>query len=545
MKIYHYVADFETTLEAPTTVWAYSVSSITEEKIVNNGDNITDFINFINKRNSDCFFHNLKFDGEFLLSYLLNNGFTYVEKKPKENEFSTIIDHMGTFYQIEVRWYNGKKTWFKDSFKLLPFSVRKIGKDFGIGETKGEIDFQQAQADNYKLTPERLDYVNRDVLVIAKALKKCYFDYGKVKMTIGANALFLYKTQFIKDFRKIFPELDKEVDRFFRKGYHGGFCWVNPKIQGQVLGYGRVFDVNSLYPYSMTKLLPYGKPLYFNGEYKQNKYYPLYVIRFRAVFKVKNGFIPFLQIKKNLSFLPTQFIEEVREITELTMTNVDFELFQKHYDITYLEYLDGYMFKGSTEFFKAYIEHFMEIKMKSTGAVKQRAKLFLNNLYGKFSTSPNNITKIPYIDNGEVRYKTVEGPDKKTVYLPVGMFTTAYGMSQTVSTAQMCYDRICYCDTDSIHILGNKTPNIKVDKVKLGYWDNEYNFVKARFVKPKTYFEITDEGDNIIKACGLPDSVKVKVKFDDFKRGLCVGGKLLPKRVVGGIILVDTDFTIK
>ena len=98
MKIYHYVADFETTLEAPTNVWAYSVASITEEKIVNNGDNITDFINFINKRNSDCFFHNLKFDGEFLLSYLLNNGFTYVEKKPKVNEFSTIIDHMGTFY---------------------------------------------------------------------------------------------------------------------------------------------------------------------------------------------------------------------------------------------------------------------------------------------------------------------------------------------------------------------------------------------------------------------------------------------------------------
>ena len=33
--------------------------------------------------------------------------------------------------------------------------------------------------------------------------------------------------------------------------------------------------------------------------------------------------------------------------------------------------------------------------------------------------------------------------------------------------------------------------------------------------------------------------------FKDFKTGLTVPGKLLPRRIKGGVLLVDTDFTMR
>ena len=41
-----------------------------------------------------------------------------------------------------------------------------------------------------------------------------------------------------------------------------------------------------------------------------------------------------------------------------------------------------------------------KIKTESTGAVRESAKLFLNNLYGKMASSKNSSFKIAYIKHG-------------------------------------------------------------------------------------------------------------------------------------------------
>ena len=549
----YFMADFETTLEVPTRVWLYAIADIKTGKVVNKGTSIDEFFNYLTNKWAVVFFHNLKFDGEFIVQHLLKKGFKLDEDRPRyKNHFSCLIDGTGQWYQVTVKLRKQKEIKFQDSLKLLPFPVRDIGKAFNLDVCKGDIDFEEAKKDGYKVNNERLDYVKRDVLVVAKALKLCYFDYGQTKMTIGSNALAIFKDEYCRRFDFLFPKLPQEIDAFCRKAYHGGYCYVNPEYQGKWVGCGQVFDVNSLYPYAMTMDLPYGEPVYFEGGLPNLKTHPLFIVRFTCLFKVKDGYVPTIQIRKSLSFNPTEYLKEVNEYVELTMTSVDFEQFIEHYDVFDLSIIDGFCFRKASCYFTNYIEYFMKEKMTTTGAKRQRAKLYLNNLYGKFATSPRNVRKFPYIseEDGLIHYKTELLDHKDTIYIPVGAFITANAKRYTIRAIQSNYDRFLYCDTDSIHILGLEPPkDIIVDDVKLGAWKREGEFDRAIFVKPKTYLELS--GDHVnVKACGMPQNIKDdfeqhKIPVEDFKVGFMSDKKLLFKRVDGGVILEPTTFTIK
>ena len=107
-----YAADFETTTdENDCRVWAYSLCNVEDHTDFRYGNNIDDFIEFCAnpKINYKLWFHNLKFDGEFILFYLLKNGYEWVEsRKKRTGTFSTLISDMGLFYSIEVYFDVGK-----------------------------------------------------------------------------------------------------------------------------------------------------------------------------------------------------------------------------------------------------------------------------------------------------------------------------------------------------------------------------------------------------------------------------------------------------
>lgn len=71
-----FTADFETAvwLEAESFVWAWACcESGNEENIIIEND-ISSFMKFLEKNSGSTFyFHNLKFDGEFIISELLNS----------------------------------------------------------------------------------------------------------------------------------------------------------------------------------------------------------------------------------------------------------------------------------------------------------------------------------------------------------------------------------------------------------------------------------------------------------------------------------------
>lgn len=551
-----YAADFETTaietykLLGKTYVWAACLIDIDNNENAYLDTSIDAFFKRLTKESSEVYFHNLKFDGEFIISYLLSSGFIYSDK-PIEKSFSTLISDNGAFYQIEVihRVFTKRyvKTIFLDSYKKLPMSVSDIAKSFKLPIKKLEIDYLKHREENGLLTQEEIDYIINDVLIVAMALK-VQFNTGLDRMTIGADALHYYKKLLgdKKRYNYLFPILDIEVDNDIRKAFKGGFTYLNPRYRGIDL-HGISYDVNSLYPYVMrSKLLPYGKPQIFKGDYVYNEVYPIYIIKISCYFKVKKGFIPTIQIKNSRFFMETEYIKDSKVITDLTLTNVDWELMKEHYDISNLEIYGGYQFRASRILFDEYIDYWAEVKANSEGGQRTLAKLQLNNLYGKFATNPRRARKQPYINNeGVVEYVTTDYETSDPVYTAIGSFTTSYARDITIRAAQANIDRFIYADTDSIHLAGFEIANnIEIDSKKLGAWKNEGEFTRSKFLRAKTYIKIK-EGKQYVVCAGMPAVIKESVTFDNFQYGGVYQGKLLPLRVKGGVVLDSIEFTIK
>ena len=84
---------------------------------------------------------------------------------------------MGEFYQMKINFKSNCQVTFYDSLKLIPMSVKEIAKAFKLPYEKGKIDYS-----DYTINDKTLDYVFRDVKIVAMALK-FFRDKGYRRMT--------------------------------------------------------------------------------------------------------------------------------------------------------------------------------------------------------------------------------------------------------------------------------------------------------------------------------------------------------------------------
>ena len=539
------------------------------------GEDIDSFINYCSLINesSSFYFHNLKFDGEFIIHYLLTHGFVHVnEKKLGVNQFSTIISDLNVFYCIKVKFKEEVIISFFDSLKLLNFSVEEVAKAFNLSIKKLEIDYKAKREKGHKITDEEKEYLKHDVMIMSLALEKM-FEMKITRMTIASNAMTFFKDTISK---KRFEEWFKPplYDKDLRQAYKGGFTYLNEIYRGKEVKEGIVLDVNSLYPSVMYySPMPYGEGIYFDGKYVPDKLYNLYIQNITCQFRIKKDMIPTMQIKNNLSFVPTEYLLSSNgESINLTLTNVDLKLFLEHYDIYDVSYNWGWKYKSSTKIFKSYIDYWNELKVKATKEgnkpLRTIAKLMLNSLYGKFAASPEGRSKIPYLDNNIVKYKLSELEERTAYYLPISIFITSWARDRTIRSAQAVYHRFIYADTDSLHLEGTDIPeNLLISDTELGKWKIESTFKRGKYLRQKCYIEdvVTpvDEiekfkkenpeclhlvsKDSIINivCAGMPKGCYKNVTWENFDYGSVFDGKLGVKHTDGGIVLVDTTFTIK
>lgn len=567
-----FTADFETCtwLENETYVWAWAVCEIGNESNIVIDNNIKSFIDYCYfQKNSTFYFHNLKFDGEFIIYYLLKNGFKHVVKKEdiKDNTFTTLISDMGQFYQITVYFTKGNKkvhkVTFIDSLKIIPFSVDEIAKTFDLPISKLKIDYNEPREIGHILTEEENEYIKNDVLIVAKALKTL-FDENLTYMTEGSNALHDFKSMITKSkYNHLFPTLDYKLDEDLRKSYKGGFTYLNPIYKEKDVENVTILDVNSLYPSVMyEKSLPFGEPIFFDGQYKEDKVYNLYIQMITCSFEIKKGKIPTIQIKNSMNFMANEYLESSNnEIVCLVLTNVDLKLFFEQYNVYDLEFVCGWKFKSVKGIFTEYIDKWITRKIEATksGNKGQRtlAKLMLNSLYGKFATSLDVQSKIPFLTEDDVvHYELSEEEQKDGLYLPIASFITAYAREKTIRTSQAIktyslekygQDMYIYSDTDSIHTMlpiEELKAFCDIDDVRLGAWKNEGFAKRAKFIRQKSYLEEID-GNIEITCAGMPKTCYEFVTWENFQTGFTCGGKLTFKHIKGGVKLVETEFTIK
>lgn len=654
-KFRYFVGDFETTVfdgQEYTEVWASASVELFSDDVKIFGSIEEQFEYFLSLKTNICvYYHNLKFDGNFWLYYLLkvlkyeqayenisDSEVVWLEEKHMKNKsFKYSISDMGQWYSIIIK-VNNIFIEIRDSLKLLPFSVERIGKSFNTKHKKLNMEYKGVRYAGCIITENEKEYIANDVLVVKEALE-IMFTEGHNKLTIGSCCLDEFKKIIGKDDYQIFfpsltdMKLDEsihrygDVDTWIRKSYKGGWCYLVKGKENKIFNNGTTADVNSLYPSMMSSesgnRYPVGQPKFWNGDYipddaiAKNKYY---FVRIKTRFKLKKGYLPFIQIKNSHLYKGTQMLEssDVYDkktnkyydkyydengvlhdtFVELTLTMTDYELFLEHYETIGCEIIDGCYFYTSTGIFDPYIEKYKKKKLESKDALRELAKLFLNNLYGKLASSSDSSFKVAFLkDDDTIGFYSVPENNKQPVFIAIGSAITSYARNFTIRTAQANYHGVnkkgfIYADTDSIHcdLSPNELKGVKVHEKDFCCWKLESCWDSAIFVRQKTYIEhITKE--NLlecqpyynIKCAGMPQKCKniltislegglselenkmnegqkeyvnklnekekefanIKRKLTDFKIGLKIHGKLTPKRIKGGVLLVDTTYEMK
>nr|DAE21697.1 MAG TPA: DNA polymerase B [Podoviridae sp. ct3lO13] len=660
------MCDFETTVykgQTSTEVWASASVELFSEDVHIFHSIDEQFKYFLSQKcNIVAYYHNLKFDGSFWLSYLLvDKGFNQANKRIGESEinvewlqekymqnntFKYSISDKGMWYGITIKAGNHFIE-IRDSLKLLPFSVKRIGQSFGTKHKKLDMEYTGFRYAGCEITPEEKRYIANDVLVVKEALE-IMFTEGHDKLTIGACCLSEYKkickhsTANILDYEEMFPDMYSiTIDAnnykygtagdYIRKSYRGGWCYLVKGKENKIYKNGTTADVNSLYPSMMSSesgnKYPIGLPHFWSGNIIPDKALDkYYFIRIKTRFYIKKDKLPFIQIKGNLLYKGTEALEtsdiydrknneyythykdkdgNIHDSrVELVLTMTDYQLMKEHYELVDFEILDGCWFYSQVGIFDEYIEKYAKIKKENKGAKRELAKLFLNNLYGKMASSKDSSFKLAYVkDDKTIGFIPVAENNKKAGYIPVGSAITSYARNFTIRAAQKNYhgkDKpgFIYADTDSIHcdLPPDQIKGIKVHDKDFCCWKLESCWDMAVFTRQKTYIEhVTHENlepiespYNNIKCAGMPQKCKdlfqlsmegtahqdgyvdkelnkkkewtqeekeflfdketgnaIKRDYSDFKVGLKVPDKLRPKRIRGGILLVETTYEMR
>lgn len=624
-----YTCDFETTVykgQKLTQVWLGAFCELVSKEIIF-FHSIEEFFNILKElASAKIYFHNLKFDGSFILNYLLSNPEKYKHAKYKNylgnealkkdryllnNEFNYLISDKGLFYSITIK-LNNRLCRLYDSAKLIPARVEDIGKAFGSSSLlKGSIDYRKIRWPNCPVTQEEYDYVAQDVRIMANALE-IFFSGGHTKMTIGSNAMREFKRSdffILSDegmtgkraqkayFEKMFPRLDSSYNGieewdFIRKSYRGAWVYANKHWRGKVInGLGLVADVNSLYPFVMHSKsgnrYPIGKGTYFEKTIPKIEANEIFFVHLRASFRIKKGFLPTIQIKGNMLYNPREFLEtsvpyyngspllyvekdgeaeKITDVVDLYLTQIDFELFKKHYDTPYMEIVDGFIYKTEIGMFDSYLDKWKAVKEREKGVKRLIAKLFSNNLYGKFATSKNSSYKICYVEEGVLKFKTILEQEKEPGYIPIGSLITSYARRYIIEKAQANYHEdkagFIYADTDSLHcnIKLEDMEAVEIHPTEYGKFKIERIWDEAVFVRAKTYVEhaIEEDGEKAnrysVTCAGMGEKSKAylvrilkkkRVSLNIFAKGLHVPENLKAKQIQGGIVLEEKEFKMR
>ena len=248
------------------------------------------------------------------------NTIKFMNKKDMPNDsFIYSISEMGQWYSITIRVHN-KYIEIRDSLKLLPFSIKRIGDSFKTKHKKLEMEYEGLRYAGCVISEKEKEYIKNDVLVLKEALEIMY-QQGHDKLTIGACCLSEFKKEYGKEaYEDMFPNLyelpmpdgfgSPTVGDYVHNAYHGGWCYLVKGKERRIINRtGTTADVDSLYPSMMSSesgnIYPYGKPNFWQGNFipdeaTQGSRY--YYVRIRTRFYIKKGKLPFIQIKNNYFF---------------------------------------------------------------------------------------------------------------------------------------------------------------------------------------------------------------------------------------------------
>ena len=515
-------------------------------------------------KNYHVYIHNLSnFDGIFLLKTLTAIGYT----SPVINDNRII--------SIDLHKDDCKLT-FLDSYQLLPSSLKKLAKNFNVSN-KGifpyhflintdtninyignvpdikyfpgltELEYKeycsQFKNKDWNLRLETEKYCLQDCISLFEVISKfnsMIFSLFQLNIvdypTLPSLSFAIYKTRYMK--KDVIAQISGKIDKDIRKSYTGGAVDAYIPEGENVFCY----DVNSLYPYVMSKFdMPVGSPTFFHGDI--TKYQPDAF----GFFKVEVTCPENLQHPIIQCHLKTE--NGIRTVagtgTFETMIFSEEMHNAKKYGYTF-KVLEGYTFQRAN-IFDSFISNLYSIRKSysKSDPMNLVAKLLMNSLYGRFgmddafeeiviipkesypkfeSMNIDAIRDITQLDEDLlIKFRDPKTDENNINYT----FYETHNTNVAIASAITAYARIhmsqfknnpdyilYYSDTDSIYI-SKRLPAHLVSDTELGLMKLEYICKKAIFIAPKVYCVLTEDNKFIFKVKGLIS--KVNLTMSDFE----------------------------
>lgn len=583
-----FTADFETSTFQwnvdKARVWLWDICDRQLKHY--NGTTLESFIDFISRFNKCLFsFHNLSYDGIYILSYLLEKGYTFTaEKNLRRGEFTTVITPLGAHYCYQICFENGNTVTINDSLKHNSSSVKELAKIYKLPIQKGEIDYDIIREADHKPTEEELTYIHYDTEIVMRVLLQD-LEHGFKAFTESGNSRLFFKPTIARtkeEYLEVFPNLTDEEDDYVRRAYRGGYCYLRPDRFNKMYEKLISVDINSMYPAQMLhKPLPYGKPMKVKGFAEDSEYFKqditrVYVQHFEASFSLKENRVPTIARKnfKGFYIKDLYLTDSGDKVCEMWLCSPDLRLFFENYNVWNLEYIDCYIFDtkcgkevnheqaknmkldeiikedGKGSLYYEYLYPWRLQKEHTQGGERARAKKQQNIAYGWQATSKEGTLSFPYLnEKGIVSFKRYEGEKRQGGYIPIAAFITAYSREYLITNILKNWDRFVYCDTDSMYLLGQEEPDIPIHNSLYGYFKIEHYIKRAKYLGCKRYMYETEEYSNdpnqiIVKCCGAPEEVTKQMTFDNFVPNAEFNGKIQAHTVKGGKHLENTTYRL-
>lgn len=465
----------------------------------------------------------------------------YIDEKSRENQVLWLFGH-NVFFDLQVsdfffyftKWgwildfvYNEGLTYIlaihkgKRKIKALSTtnyfatSLKEVGKMVGL--EKFDVDFELDSPEELK------DYCHRDVEIIKRVMEQ-YFEFivendlGRFSMTKASQAFNAYRHRFMK--KRIYVHDSPEVIELERSSYIGGRveCFEIGEIRG---GPFLTLDVNSMFPYIMKNtslpvrlidyqkdvpldlLIPYLKKFACIAEVDLETDQPLYAVRSsdKVVFPVG----------RFRAFLCSPLLQEASRCSHLRAIH------------RIAIYEQAYIFSEYVDYFYSLRSRY---KKEGNMIYESFTKFLLNTLYGKFAQWTPLTREVEEVTfDGYWRidsYDLVSG-EKGVEYKLFNKIVTQFGRKPAPNTLiaisshitewaryilwsimeGIGFDRVLYCDTDSVKIRKSDLERLKypIDAHSLGSLKVESETEKLQILGPKSY--VTEKGRTLK---GIPHS---------------------------------------
>ena len=512
------------------------------------------------------YIHNFSFEFQFLINVLqFDYVFARQARKPLFAEWST---------------YQFRCSYFLTNMSLATWAEQK---KLSVQKLVGDLDYTILRTPKTKLTDTELAYCFNDVLVMYFGLLQFKEKYGhiidipftqtgevrkEVIERMNVSSEYKYRKRCIK----LIPESIEDYTLLCHC-LMGGYAHSNAVHTNVVLDNVHSKDISSSYPTVMC--LEKYPMTYFEetipcDDYFNNDNYS-YIITFDVEHlhsKRWNTWLSFSKCAKIKGYSLDNGRVLKADYVQLSLTNVDYEMFQLCYDFDNLNIID-FRISSNDYLSPTFVKYILELYgnkttlkgIKEKEPLYMKSKQYINSMYGMMVTK--NITDTIEFEEdrwkkellSEKNFYTKIASEKKKLSKTFGAFqfgvwVTAYARRNLWKGILALDYNVAYCDTDSIKYINcdtefferyNKEIEMRenmradmlgIDRVKfcprdkngiphrLGIFDDDGQYRKFKTLGAKKYCYVDNDNKLHMTVSGVRKSAVSQLHdIDDFKDG--------------------------